>query len=351
MTQSPNEETGLVSFLRNSQMGDPSFPHVELDYYRRFQGLDEYLNARVHPHINNGAAAKGDGWLTDHGTQHITTVIRRASELLVDGESLLLTPYEAFLLLTAIHFHDVGNVFGRDKHERHITRLMQELDDSLIGSDGIERRMIRDIAKAHGGYADSEGHDKDTIGRLSWEPARNNREPRVQLLAAVLRFADELADDYTRTSRFLIDNQLIRKSEVYHVYADRLRQVRIRPEDRKVVLQFELDSTHATKKYWKGRRKVYLYDEIVERSLKMHREHVYCLRFMQPHVRIDTIDVSIEVTTDSYLTVLKKVTFSLVQRGYPDRPTSLSAVDANIAVLTGRLLHTKIMRIQKGRDG
>ena len=351
MTQSPNAETGLVIFLRNNRMGDPSFPDIDLDYYRRFQGLDEHLNTKVHPHINNGAAVKGDGWLTDHGTQHITTVIRRASELLVDGESLLLTPYEAFLLLAAIHFHDVGNVFGRDKHEQQIARLMQELDDSLIGSDGIERRMIRDIATAHGGYADTEGYDRDTIGRLSWEPAKSSREPRVQLLAAVLRFADELADDHTRTSRFLVDKQLVQKSEIYHVYADRLRHVRIRPEDHKVVLQFELDVAHATKKYWKGRRKVYLYDEIVERSLKMHREHVYCLRFMQPYVRIDTIDVSIEVTTDNYLTVLKRVVFSLVQRGYPDGPTSLSAIDASVEALTGRLLHTKIMRIQKDRDG
>ena len=351
MTQSPNEETTLVRFLRDNRMSDPSFPHVGLDYYRRFQQLDGHLNANVHPHVNNGAVAKGDGWLTDHGTQHITTVIRRAGELLIDRESLPLTPYEAFLLLTAIHFHDVGNVFGRDKHEHRIHTVMQDLDDSLIGSDGIEKRMIRDIAMAHGGYADSEGHDKDTIGRLSWESTRNNREPRVHFLAAVLRFADELADDHTRTSRFLIENELVRKSEIYHLYADRLRQVSIRPEDHKVVLQFELDVAHATTKYWKGPRKVYLYDEIVERCLKMHREHVYCLRFMQPHVRVDTIDVSIEITTDKYLTVLNKVTFSLIQRGYPDQPTSLSAVDASIEDLTGRKLRTKIIRIQKDRDG
>ena len=107
----------------------------------------------------------------------------------------------------------------------------------------------------------------------------------------MLRFADELADDHTRTSRFLINSGLVRKSEAYHIYADRLRNVTIQPKDRKVSLLFELDAIHATKKYWKGRRKVYLYDEIVERSLKMHREHVYCLRFLQPYVRIDTIDV------------------------------------------------------------
>ena len=211
MTQSPNEETKLVGFLRESLRSDPSFPRDEVDYYRRFQGIDEYLNAKVHPTVNQGAAAKGDGWLTDHGMRHITTVIRRASELVGDGESVLLTPYEVFLLLTAIHFHDVGNVFGRNKHEQEITSLMQELDESLIGSDGIERRMIRDIAMAHSGYADTDGHDKDTIGCLSWDPVRGNLEPRVQLLAAVLRFSDELADDHTRTSRFLIDNKLVKK--------------------------------------------------------------------------------------------------------------------------------------------
>ena len=199
MTQSPNEETGLVRFLSENSRNDPSFPQADIDYYRRFQQLDAYLNDKVHPSVNQGAAAKGDGWLTDHGTRHITTVIRRASTLVTDGESVFLTPYEAFILLAAIHIHDVGNVFGRDKHGEKIAMLMQELDESLIGSDGVEKRMIRDIAMAHGGYADTDGHDKDTIGRLSWESFSGGSEPRVQLLAAVLRFADELADDYTRT--------------------------------------------------------------------------------------------------------------------------------------------------------
>ena len=347
MTQSPNEQTKLVGFLRDTPKSDQSFPHEDTDYYSRFQQLDKYLNGEVHPIVNQGATVKDDGWLTDHGTQHITTVIRRASELVTDGESVFLTPYETFLLLAAIHFHDVGNIFGRDKHERRISELMQELDESIIGSDGMEKRMIRDIAMAHGGYADTEGHDKDTISRLSWESPIGSSEPRVKLLAAVLRFADELADDHTRTSRFLINSGLVRKSEAYHIYADRLRNVTIQPKDRKVSLLFELDAIHATKKYWKGRRKVYLYDEIVERSLKMHREHVYCLRFLQPHVRIDTIDVSITITTENYMTVLEKIAFSLIQCGYPDRPTSLSevhAVSVDGAALTGEILRKKISK-------
>ena len=349
MPQSPNEITKLVCFLRSNPMSHPSFPDHEVNYYDRFKRLDEYLNANIHLTVNQGAAANGDGWLTDHGIRHIKTVIRRADALVDIGDSLFLTPYEVYLLLVAIHFHDVGNVFGRDRHETKIAVLMQDLDETLIGADGMERRMIRDIAMAHGGYVDIEEIDKDTIGQLTWEHSDDRSEPRVQLLAALLRFADELADDHTRTSRFLVNSNLLRKSEAYHIYADRLRKVVIRPVNRRVSLLFEMNQTHAETKYWKGRRKVYLYDEIIERTLKMHREQVYCLRFMQPHVRIDMIDVSIVITTDDYMTVLKKITFSLFQRGYPDRPTSLGEVDveASVAALTGKTLHRQISRISK----
>lgn len=350
MMQSPNEDTPLVQFLRKYPKKHPSFPQEGTDYYRRFQEIDRHLNEKVHPEVNRGATAHGDGWLTDHGTDHITTVIRRAGELAVDidgeGESITLTPYEVFLLVIAIHFHDVGNVFGRDQHEKKITAVMRELNDSLIG-DGVERRMIRDIAMAHGGYVDDEKQDKDTIGHLRWEHSTTSNEPRVRFLAAVLRFADELADDYTRTNRFLLKSKLIKRSEIYHVYADRLRRVSVEPKDRKVALLFEMDVEHATTKYQKGRRKVYLYDEIVARSIKMHRENVYCGRFTQTRTWPNMIDVVISITKDKYMKELKEINFMLVQRGYPSVPNSLQEIDT-IDTETTKLNGRKLERIVQG---
>ena len=345
MKQSPNDKTRLVAFLQQHASGHSSFPSGDVDYYCRFRKLDDHLNQNVHPTVNQGATAKGDGWLTDHGSQHVTTVIHRAGELVANRdnhESVILTPYETFLLITAIHFHDVGNVFGRDGHERHIADIMAQLDDNTIGSDAVEKRMIRDIAMAHGGYVDGNGQDKDTIGHLSWEQPRGNTEPRMQFLAAVLRFADELADDHTRTNRFLVANRLLRRSEAYHMYADRLRRVDVQLENQKVRLHFELDVSHATKKYLKGRRKVYLYDEIVERGLKMYRENLYCGRFMQPYVWLDTVEVCIIITTQKYMKVLEQIMFSLSQRGYPDWPTSLSEADPRATRITGKALAQKM---------
>ena len=339
MTESPNTHTPLVAFLRDHPIDHPSFPQPDVDYHRRFQNLDAHLNTTVHPTVNQGAAvaaAARDGWLTDHGIQHITTVIRRASDLLFNDGIPVLTPYETFLLLAAIHFHDIGNVFGRHQHERQITTAMRSMSDALIGTDGFEKRMIRDIAMAHGGYADADGHDKDTISHLSWQPVTGLHDPRVRLLAAVLRFADELADDHTRTSRFLIGSQLLRNSEVYHVYADRLQHVIVRPPERSVLLQFEIHVQHATRLYQKGAdQKVYLYDEILRRCLKMHREHIYCSRFMQPYVSINRIDVTIDITTLDYMHVVRRITFSLIQRGYPDKPITLAEAAPGAEPLTG----------------
>ena len=340
MTDSPNAATPLVAFLRNNAMNHPSYPQPEVDYHQRFQRLDAHLNTEVHPNINTGATARDDGWLTDHGVNHITTVMRRASDLVTTKGSILLTPYEAFLLLAAIHFHDVGNVFGRDRHERQITTVMGAMSDDLIGTDGVEKRMIRDIAMAHGGYADVESRDKDTIGLLSWQPGTPPHDPCVQLLAALLRFADELADDHTRTNRFLLQNELLQGSEIYHLYADRLRSVLICPHDRAVKLRFEFTVRHATTLYRKGvGPSIYLYDEIVQRCLKMHRENIYCNRFMQPYVSIGRIDVTILLTTADYMTIVRKITFSLAQRGYPDRPATLREAAPDAEPTTGEQLH------------
>jgi hypothetical protein len=84
--------------------------------------------------------------------------------------------------------------------------------------------MICDIAAAHGG--DIEG-DADTIRRLRYKPTK---KPilRPHLLAAILRFADEISEDYTRAPRFVQEQDILTKSsEVYHSYAHSLREVKV----------------------------------------------------------------------------------------------------------------------------
>jgi hypothetical protein len=343
------KSTLLVKYLKQHPKG-AEFPEPTADYFKRFQAIDEFLNEKVHPVVNAGAKSDKDGWLTDHGPDHIANVIRRASDLsFTGGEKTFLKPYEVFILLVACHLHDVGNVFGRIEHEKKIGKVLKTISDdigaSTLGHDTLELRVITGIAMAHGGYADISRSDKDTINPLRAKWPSKDSSVRVPLLAAVLRFADELADDHTRTSRFLLESGVIPpKSQIYHTYANRLKEVQIRPADNSILVRFEISTTDTQSKFGKGRKKVYLFDEIINRALKMHNEHVYCSKFFSGRIHIDAINVRVnissDISTDQFVDVVDQVTFSMQQIGYPKQPASLVEVSGELSELDG----VKLMR-------
>src|ERR1700735_113276 len=74
---------GLVEQLATYQL--ESFPRG-YDYKTQFLNLQNHLNAYYHSHVTTAAAlSDGSGFLTDHGVDHIKTVITRASRLLTTG--------------------------------------------------------------------------------------------------------------------------------------------------------------------------------------------------------------------------------------------------------------------------
>lgn len=348
MSDLVNDQNDLARFLASHPSNDASFPLAGVDYYAKFLGIDKHLNNKVHPLVNQGATAHSARrkkvkkpppvWLTDHGPEHIATVIQRAADLVCAPECKL-TPYETYLLLVAIHFHDVGNIFGREEHEKEITKIMDKIDSAIMGEDAFEKRLIRDIAMAHGGTVAGSG-DKDTIGHLKYSRNLALHQPRVRLLAALLRFADELADDHTRTSRFLLDSELIHPdSEIYHIYADRLRKVTVNMAHHAVDLNFELSESVVAKKYRKvDHPKTYLFDEILVRTLKMHKERVYCARFMHPHVHLEQIRVEVKLCSNNYMDEIRLISFTIAEQGYPDTPAKLTKLCPELRGLTGAIL-------------
>ena len=148
-----NTDTRIAKHLATS---DDGYSWVRrdgrVDYQARFRALDEHMNEGVHPRVNEGAVAAGSGWLTDHGVGHVSTVIRRVEDLTFKNGRCVLSPYEAYLVLVAAHVHDVGNVFGRERHEKRAKEILFALESNCVGDDNIEKRMIFDIAMAHGAW-------------------------------------------------------------------------------------------------------------------------------------------------------------------------------------------------------
>lgn len=280
------------------------------DYFLMYKKVSEYLNNNVHSEVNIGARITDGGLLTDHGPEHIQTVISRASDL-VSADTCELTPYEVYILLTAIHFHDVGNIFGRDEHELKSSKIFKELGP-LASIDRIEKHWITRIAETHG------GKDKDKLEKLEIQTKILNFPVRVQLLAAILKLADELADEYSRASKLKWE-QLPKESQVFHKFAHTLKNVSIDHNSRTIELDFYLDKEEATTMYGKaGKPDAYLIDEIKERTFKTHLERLYCMRFMIPFIRLDRVAVKIQfIEEDQPISFHDPIGYKLEEKGYP----------------------------------
>lgn len=317
-------EKTLVSLAETFPEQFP-FDHKKHCYGLRYSEMSGILNRDYHPNVEAGSSASDGGLLTDHGPDHIKTVINRAAALLNTPKNTnALSGYEIYLLLCAIHFHDLGNIFGRLKHEKRIEEMMVHVNSHM--GDNVERRYIRQIAEAHGGKVSDE---KDTIRHLEANAVCNGIDIRPQLLAAILRFADELADDRYRAKNVLLKLDVIPNSSlIYHKYAFCLHSVMVRPASKTVEMHFSVaieDLVEPFPKYnYKTEKfdKQFILDEIFERCLKTYLERAYCNRFTTPSVEIRSIVVTICCTKkrEKIGDQLPEVNFRLEERGYPDGP-------------------------------
>lgn len=302
--------------LQNPEEGQ--FPHGEVNYPDEFEKIEKHLNEVVHPEIVKSAAAQGDGLLTDHGSEHVAMVIQRASLLVGNGASRL-TGYEVFILLLAIHFHDAGNIFGRDEHERKISKIVHScaLLDSVDGLDEVVKRWIIRIAATHGGK--TEESSKDTISQLPLETDVRGVKIRPALLAAILRFADEIADDNTRAAKFLDKMGVIpAQNQIYHKFSASLQPVSV--SERELYFQFYLTKADVICSYGKNDKTQLLYDEILLRMKKCYCELIYCAKYADGILsKIMTIRAEVYVYENKEdVREVFKESLSLKVGGYPD---------------------------------
>lgn len=262
-------------------------------------------------------------YLNNHGRGHVDKVIERVSDMLRFFDCGHLTPYEGFFLLCAIQVHDVGNVFGRDEHEKRCREIL-EGEAKPFMKDKFERDAIQRLALVHGGLVNGE---RDTVSLLPEKRDLHDRTLRKRLLAALLRFGDELADDSSRADHHGLENKLIPEgSLIYHRYSEALHTVKIsrNAETKRIQLHlsYEFDSDLANQQFSKDGDQKYLLDEIYDRTLKMERERRYCMRFLRPCFSLDSIRVEITIQHASSPLKRDTIQYTLEEYGYPSFPAS-----------------------------
>lgn len=178
--------------------------------HARYITARSFLNKDILPWIRTI-----EGSLTDHGPEHIRNVLDNAYQLI--GPNSELNEIELYILCQSILFHDVGNLFGRTKHNLKIPDIYAAAF-STLWLNRQEMSLVISIGRSHSGKSITDGSN-DTLKDLKSD-FYESTNIRAQQLAAILRLADELAEGPQRTSSYLIDLEMFTPdSRIYHMYA------------------------------------------------------------------------------------------------------------------------------------
>jgi hypothetical protein len=293
-----------VRLKQLTQSKKSDFPNQHDDYWNRYSNLVNSLRLNVYPNINAGLAclSKSPGLYTDHGEKHFDEVVRYAGLLYIDAfesEKPSLAPYELYLLLCAIRVHDAGNIDGREEHERKAYSILKTYGGE-IQRDTAEIGLISEIAQAHGGYADNY-KDKDTIGILLETTDVGPIEVRPRLIAAAVRFADEICEHSSRALAHHLNNgNMPADNELFHLYASSIVGAKPNRKNKTFEMRLCFDVGLLQKQYplpkedGKPQTFKFLTDDAFDRIAKLNNERVYCNRFLLPHMQIDALEITIE---------------------------------------------------------
>lgn len=316
------ELESLLKHLESHPKDANDFPTTFSGYTNLMKKIKDELSDKVYPHIVSAVAARDDILLNDHGVDHVNMVEQRAFQLLGDKRKLL-NGTEIMLLLAAIYFHDIGNMYGRDGHEKNIMRVLRNCSFFTEKRLSLLLMQASKIASAHGGIIGDE-KSKDTLS--SMVPCDNfaNTKIRPAMLAAIVRFADELADDCTRCADSILNSDdmdskekvasAFKKSEIYHIYSQVLQPANINQS--RIHLEYLIPKDYACKRFGKMGRNVYLYDEILKRLRKVFAEMIYCSGYSDGLLHHSSLSATINVHNEDGVT-LKKVDILVNARGYP----------------------------------
>jgi len=178
----------------------------------------EYLFKNIYPEIGKKLPD-----YTYHDGSHVVNVLDNIFMLLDDSIEDVSCETLYFICLSTL-FHDVGLIYGRDEHQKKIG----EIYNSSRGKENIhlfgnEKIIVTQTVEAHSGKAVDNTYD--TLNYLGNQSGYDEIID-TQKIAAILKFADELAEGGQRTSDYFIEKGIYDKnSKIYHKYSQAYRSV------------------------------------------------------------------------------------------------------------------------------
>ena len=228
--------------------------------------------------------------LTDHSERHIQDVLDKAWKLIAGNDGHVdFNAVELYLLCTCILFHDVGNLYGRVEHNIKVADIYNSIRGD-ISQCSQARQLVLRVVRAHCGKTKDGGND--TLLEVETNSSLYDNPVRLRELAAILRFADELAEGAQRTSQYMINKGLIPvDSLVFHKYAS-VSEYHIDKGEGRIVLIYNIDypmSDISLKE---------LMEFVYKRILKLDAERRYCKYYALSLQRFMCTEASIKFTVN-----------------------------------------------------
>lgn len=301
------------------------------EYLAKFRGMESHFFEHIHPQVDAGLIADclkcvGDEELpnimTIHGSRHVRDVVESMDKIAQSIEekprATRLNPLEAYILLCAAHLHDAANIGGRAGHPDRCGELIKENAELYCGTE--RRRDIYHVARVHGGESKKFGRDK-----FREIVSDNFTFPRLRLLAAILRMADELSENAERVPDQLVKRvEASPKSKLAYRYAqcfsdfklqfDTLDiRLRVEPEQHEFVAEVDAETLD-------------FFDHLEKKIDVIELEARYCAQYGRPDFDIRRIRFTVEYFADSFPSVATNVsTLALdLDHGYPGKLPALS---------------------------
>jgi hypothetical protein len=229
----------------------------------------------------------------NHGRQHITRVLEYLNRLLATKPLKHLNPYELFLAMMSILYHDIGLIQQRERHADISKSLLEGDSNDAYIINSIDKEIIAAAVVSH-------SSSKDIAAECAQFPREivvGNYEARPKVVAALVRLADELDEDHRRADPILqqrLENKLPPDSRFFWLFCQRVRGVR--PNLTKKWIEFQLAlEPQDTKDYGPvpgGRTRPFVVFA-AEKLAKINQERVYVNNFLPEELQYATLHVEL----------------------------------------------------------
>ena len=173
--------------------------------------------------------------LTDHGPDHVRNVLTNVDQLLTPVRDHF-QPIELYVLGLGVLFHDVGNLQGRHEHNRRIAEFYDHVRSDPRFAQ--EKALVVRICKAHTGTTASGSWN--TLLEVPQSDHLDGERIRARELAAIIRFADELAEGPQRTSQYLLNSHAYSADSVLHHAYSAATNLCIDPENNRIAVTYQV---------------------------------------------------------------------------------------------------------------